>query len=592
MEKREGVNTIMGAFYQGRSGETFEVLKRWKPAVVKVMHTKQSEIDTIRRNSPASVIWARIYEDDSKVSDDIQRDPEGAAEYHHGLIVAKGWTDVDLYQIQNETNQNPVEMLKLLTRYYVRLINLAQQAGYKVTVGDFSVGNLHVGKDHPGDWEYFFPALELAQKYNMPVNVHQYSKYSFWDDRYPTDWYIHRLEQTAMKVLDAAGFNKIEYVIGEHGMTNLLSNKIDPSDGEPGGWQKWRTHEEYRQDLINIFSYLLQFSDRIIGYACYLTHPFHPWETHEMSRMNEDLASHYAANPQAVKVLGSGEEVRPILFQARVINTSTLNVRSGPGTEHGVLGQVTDKDIIGVYAADALWWEIKHKDLVGWSHSGYLERIEEESTLELRVSALEATDEIHTAAIARLEQVVAELMISIRMLDTRVTALEDGDNGGGGERRFSEGATYMGLTVEPPSGSIRYRLKDIFTTLNGSWEVGDQPKPYAIEQWARDAYLSNDFDDAGADHHLFAHILDRNGNTVGNRLILYDTPDHEGNRTMQQTKSHSGWANIVLSPDASFSPENNERGVWAWGPPGGEIVMGGGLPNRHHVSTFAVWQEV
>lgn len=291
--------------------------------------------------------------------------------------------------------------------------------------------------------------------------------------------------------------------------------------------------------------------------------------------------------------MGSGEEVRPILFKAKVINTSTLNVRSGPGTEHGVLGQVTDQDIIDVYDASALWWEIKHGDLAGWSHSGYLERIEEESTLELRVSALEATDEIHTATIARLEQVVAEQIVAIRMLDTRVTALEDGDNGGGGgERRFSEGATYMGLVVKRPSGIIKYRLVDIFTTINGSWEVGDQPAPYGIEQWARDAYLSNDFDDAGADHHLFAHILDRNGSLVGNYEVKYWTPAYEGNDTVQLTKSRSGWANIVLSPDASFSPENGDTGVWAWGPPGGEIVMGGGLPNRHHVSTFAVWQEV
>lgn len=606
MEKREGINTILSVFEQQDGGRNH--LDRLKPGLFKGIDLKQETIDEVKFRSPKTKVINRIFIDDNEVNEAIKADPEGTAEAHNALILGKGLSDVDYWQIQNEQLQRPSE-LTLLNRYYVRLINLAVAAGYKTTVIDCSVGNLHVGVDHPGDWPHVYPTLELAQIHGFPVNVHQYSRDYFWNDkRYPAghprageivynnDWYLHRLEHTAMKQLDAAGFTKLLYVVGEFGLTKLLA--VAPDDRSfRGGWQLTRTHEEYKADLIRIMSYLLLWSDRIIGYCCYLTHANSDWATHEMSRMNEDLANHYAANPQTVKALGSGEEVRPILFQARVVNTSTLNVRSGPGAEHDVVGQITDQDIIDVYDASALWWEIKHGSLEGWSHSGYLERIEEETTLELRVSALENTVEIHTDAIARLEQVVAEQMVSIRMLDTRVTALEsgggNGGNGGGGERRFSEGADFMGLTVEPPSsGSIKYRLVDIFTTLNGSWEVGDQPAPYGIEQWARDAYLTSAFDDAGASTHLFAHILDQYGNIAAHREVKYWTPAYDGNDTIQLTKSHSGWANIALFPASSFSPENNERGVWAWGPPGGEIVMGGGLPNRHHVSTFAVWQEV
>lgn len=161
--------------------------------------------------------------------------------------------------------------------------------------------------------------------------------------------------------------------------------------------------------------------------------------------------------------------------------------------------------------------------------------------------------------------------------------------------RLSAGSMALGITIEQLGDPAVYRVKDIFTTLNGSWIVGNQPAPYGIEEWARKEYLANEFDDAGADRHLFGMVLDKDGTAIKSKSFLYSTPRWgNGNDTIQSVKPHSGWANIALYPSSSFSPERGEQGPWAWNPfgPDSERVIGGGLPNNHHVSTFAVWQEV
>ncbi len=149
-----------------------------------------------------------------------------------------------------------------------------------------------------------------------------------------------------------------------------------------------------------------------------------------------------------------------------------------------------------------------------------------------------------------------------------------------------------------PTGELVYVVKDIFTTRNGSWEPS--PEPAAIPQWARDAYLAAEFLEAGADHHLFARVLDLDGNPIRNHEVIFwsDGFDRLGDSSYdgyvrERTKESSGWANLFMGPSSSFVPERGESGPWCWAPAGGaDVVCGGGLPARHHVSTFVVWQAV
>ena len=153
---------------------------------------------------------------------------------------------------------------------------------------------------------------------------------------------------------------------------------------------------------------------------------------------------------------------------------------------------------------------------------------------------------------------------------------------------------------DKPQGDIVYRVKDIFTTRDGSWEPSATPG--AVNSWARDEYLkpwgaADYFDDAGAVHHIFAKVLDLNGNPVKDRdSILYwsdgfdklGDPNYSG-YVRQTPKEKSGWSNIVVF--SGYVPERKEIGPWSWCPAGAaDVVVGGGLPANWHVSIFVVWQ--
>lgn len=175
--------------------------------------------------------------------------------------------------------------------------------------------------------------------------------------------------------------------------------------------------------------------------------------------------------------------------------------------------------------------------------------------------------------------------------------------------RISDWATKLNVRVVPseqrpdnPPGDIVYRVKDVFTTRDGSWEPSD--KPGARPQWARDTYLrpwgaADYFDDAGGDHNLFARVLDLNGQPVKSQDLiicwsdgfhLLGRPDFNQFIKMTMTpKERSGWGNQPVFN--SYSPERGEGGAWCWCPRGAaDVVVGGGMPNNWHVSWFAVWQ--
>lgn len=180
------------------------------------------------------------------------------------------------------------------------------------------------------------------------------------------------------------------------------------------------------------------------------------------------------------------------------------------------------------------------------------------------------------------------------------------------ERRKGTWVDYLNLKVRgiderpdhpPAQDDITYIIKDIFTTRDGQWDPADIVG--SVDQWARDAYLKpmgapDFFDDAGADHHLFAAIIGLDGQLMRDTEIIYwsDGFDKLGDPAYNEyvsrlTKTHSGWANIPLSPGANYVPERGESGPWCWTPRGAaEVICGGGMPAKQHISFFVVWQAV
>jgi hypothetical protein len=153
-----------------------------------------------------------------------------------------------------------------------------------------------------------------------------------------------------------------------------------------------------------------------------------------------------------------------------------------------------------------------------------------------------------------------------------------------------------------PQGDVVYRLVDLWTTRDGSWDP-DFDIPGRLPAWARDTYLRPSgapdyFDDAGGDHHLFARVLDLQGRpvTTPDLVLLWSdglqqlgNPSYEG-YVRKTPKSGSGWANQDVY--AKYDHTRGERGPWSWCPAGAaDVVTGGGMPGMGwHVSFFAVWQ--
>lgn len=181
-------------------------------------------------------------------------------------------------------------------------------------------------------------------------------------------------------------------------------------------------------------------------------------------------------------------------------------------------------------------------------------------------------------------------------------------------------------------------LVDLWTTFNGSWDVGAQPAPYGVVQWARQDYLFPPSHprynpDGGGDHHLFGMTFDPLGNPypeagvvfAPNGAIHLQPPVDPGQVILRTPSGAHGFANIPIwnniptgvrsadmEPEPLPEPTPEELAIyaelsqrtaenieaqsipgWSWAKFGmADIVQGGGLPNNWHVSTFAVWRAM
>lgn len=164
----------------------------------------------------------------------------------------------------------------------------------------------------------------------------------------------------------------------------------------------------------------------------------------------------------------------------------------------------------------------------------------------------------------------------------------------------------------PEKDPTVYVLADLWSTYNGSWKYQNDAK-WTTPQWAIDEYINKIpwgqpgyFDDAGGDHHLFGAARGLDGKLQAGHQIVFGSKGvaranfYDPNSwTLMQAKA-SGFANVELygaksdtDLGSTYFPDQGQAGPWAWWPFGlSDVVYGAGLPYQHHVSTFAVWQEV
>ena len=167
--------------------------------------------------------------------------------------------------------------------------------------------------------------------------------------------------------------------------------------------------------------------------------------------------------------------------------------------------------------------------------------------------------------------------------------------------------------VEPPSPAVRqsagvvklrvnvtrsprehgvYRLTDLFTTMFGSWEMGESV--YSIPDWARRDFMGV-FPMAGGDHNIYCVLLDENGKVI--KVATFDIW-HSG-EAFRVTTKQDGFAEKDVY--GSFNPDDpNQSGGWSARVAsnidsdliGSDLMTGFGLPMNQHVSLFCVWRWI
>lgn len=183
-------------------------------------------------------------------------------------------------------------------------------------------------------------------------------------------------------------------------------------------------------------------------------------------------------------------------------------------------------------------------------------------------------------------------------------------------RRIGPGAGPQGLNLEiidiesrsdynaasmTPTTPV-WKLKDLFTTVDGLWDPLSPDHAdaiYACPAWARAAYLKpwgdplyND-DGGGATHILVCSVNGEGAPYPGAGFaftsdgVQYLQPPTALNVTVMTAKAH-GWANLFMGPGSNFYPP--AHGPWSFTKLGlSDIVNGTGLPSRHHITTCGVW---
>jgi hypothetical protein len=321
------------------------LLQKWNPPVITLLDPNPDYLVKVRNAVPDAKLLVRIYIPDNEVSDGIKTNPVAYAKYSHDLTIQKYGhvlTSIDYVQIANEVLQHNEE-LTLLANYELERMRLADASKlYKCGIFAFSVGN----PDVP-NWElYLSGALEYADKYNHVVVVHQYSKPpSMWTPG--PDWHIHRLEHKVLPLL--SNYTSLKYIVAEYGLDDLLYG-----NGTKGGYKKFISAEEYANQLINIGSYIYQFSDKVLGYCIFtLGTGSSDWITYDISGEVEGiLAAYYEQNKVLPKWRNNTTMTK---YKVRITANAGLNVRSKPNTTAQIVETLLSNTIVEVTDYNSEW---------------------------------------------------------------------------------------------------------------------------------------------------------------------------------------------------------------------------------------------
>ncbi len=590
------LGSIMGPHIIGGVARHLDLLRRWQPRLITVLDPNPTEMAALRDVCRDSIIIGRIYVPDGELEARIRSDPEGAAEWAHALTMARFSPHVNYWQIANEIMQSP-DGLPLLTRFELRRMQLARTALFFCAIFAFSVGNPDLPNgDRLGVWRLTFPALEEAERSGHVVAIHQYGKPDLFKP--DQDWYGFRLEH---QVLNRIPYKKVKFAISEYGIDGLING------AEPMGWQDFTTAQDYAGQLARTGRYAERYSGRVVGYSVFTLGANAPWFSYDINGPAADLlATQPRGTWQDVATEGTG--IRP---------GGLAIIADLPGGDTGPLVEPGTENPAGEEPAG----EESGDQQPGGEESGSQEPDGDEPGGGNGVTAVLPGDGDITGA-ATDDDSATNIVESVTEAESNGEAGNEPEEAGsessgaltvsaGGvvaeviTRRYTTWLEDLNYSIQSlasrpdhPAGDVVYLVKDLFTTYQGKWDVTGGR--WTVPQWAKDAYLTGSFLEAGVDHHLMAAVIGLDGQFIKNHEITFwsDGFDKLGDSgyssfVRERTKEASGWANYPMGQSSAYNPDAGTSGPWCYMPAGpSEVLCGAGLPLGHQVTTFVVWQAV
>jgi hypothetical protein len=134
-----------------------------------------------------------------------------------------------------------------------------------------------------------------------------------------------------------------------------------------------------------------------------------------------------------------------------------------------------------------------------------------------------------------------------------------------------------------------YRIKDVFSVIEGSWEL-EPGRKYSIDEWARSEYWQGARWSSTGAHNFHVMVLDKAGNPMMGNGILFRQNDWSWQPENVHQASLKGDADVYLFN--SYAPQRGEHGSWIGTTLGkADALAGVDMPLNEHVTVFCVLQE-
>lgn len=244
-----------------------------------------------------------------------------------------------------------------LDAYTVAFLDACRKAGLTAGALNLSVGwptNWDLaGHPRPGaapDWSLFEGTHAALIRNRGLLFIHEYHDLLGHSEMWR--WWCGRYLQCP--------WPDVRIIIGEYGIDRYVKDGGIHIDRR--GWQGWISKEQYAAQIAEYHEALLR-DKRIHSVQPFSSDYSHPWSSMDLLELYPQLLA-YADDVRQ----------RPTAQPATmyVIATAGLNLRGGPGTEHGILYAIPHGEPVTFVAQAGDWTEITHNGQRAYAYAQFL----------------------------------------------------------------------------------------------------------------------------------------------------------------------------------------------------------------------------